>query len=284
MRLKSRLPECQHLQASGPPGLLPFANMAADRRPSPRARGEPSTPGKRTRAMARPGNCCEPEIPAAQTKHLQASGPPGLLPFAHMAADKCSSLRQEVSRARQAADRSDGQAGPDPSLKSRLPEYQHLQASGPPGLLPFALMAADKSASLRREASRARRDAGDGQAGACSGPEIPADRIPASSGIRPARPLATRSHGSGQVRQPAGKRQAGRAKRRDASGGLAGGPAVRLRSRLPEYQHLQASGPPGLLAIAHMAADRCASLRQEPSESAKRRDASGGQAGAVLLT
>ena len=183
-------PRKRPLVGQASPLCLQISRLGSGQVRQPAARGEPGATGGRTRAMARPGNCCEPEIPAAQTKHLQASGPPGLLPFAHMAADKCSSLRQEVSRARQAADRSDGQAGPDPSLKSRLPECQHLQASGPTGLLPFALMAADKSASLRREASWARRDAGDGQAGACSGPEIPADRIPASSGIRPARPPA----------------------------------------------------------------------------------------------
>ena len=43
------------------------------------------------------------EIPSAQTNHLQASGPPDLLPFAHIAADKSASLRQEASRARRAA-------------------------------------------------------------------------------------------------------------------------------------------------------------------------------------
>ena len=34
--------------------------------------------------MALPRACCELEIPAAKCQHLQASGPPGLLPFAHM--------------------------------------------------------------------------------------------------------------------------------------------------------------------------------------------------------
>jgi len=29
--------------------------------------------------MAQPGACCGPEIPVIQAKHLQASGPPGLL-------------------------------------------------------------------------------------------------------------------------------------------------------------------------------------------------------------
>jgi len=64
-------------------------------------------------------------------------------------------------------------------LKSRLPEYQHLQASGPPGLLPFAHMAADKSASLQQKASRTGRNTGRGrfQTGACSEPEIPAALI-----------------------------------------------------------------------------------------------------------
>ncbi len=33
--------------------------------------------------MERLGPCCWPEIPAVQTEHLQASGPPGLLPPTH---------------------------------------------------------------------------------------------------------------------------------------------------------------------------------------------------------
>ena len=74
---------------------------------------------------------------------------------------------------------------------------------------PLFLMAASSSASLEQGKLRAectgRRDAGDGSAGICCDPEIPTPQIPASSGIRPARPPALRSHGSGQVRQPAAR-------------------------------------------------------------------------------
>ena len=62
------------------------------------------------------------------------------------------------------------------------------------------------------------------------------------------------------------------------------GPAVRLKSRLPECQHLQASGPPGILSFAHMAADECASLRQEAKPSAPGGwDAGGARTGPDLL-
>ena len=37
--------------------------------------------------------CSRPKILAAEYQPLKASGPPGLLPFAHMAADRCPSLR-----------------------------------------------------------------------------------------------------------------------------------------------------------------------------------------------
>ena len=79
----------------------------------------------------------------------------------------CAGLgqRRAESRARQAAAGRGRMVKPGAALdlKSRLPEYQHLQASGPPGLLLFAHMAADRSAHLRQEVNRARRAAGHGR-------------------------------------------------------------------------------------------------------------------------
>ena len=105
----------------------------------------------------------ESRLPECQP--LRASGPPGLLTFAHTAADRCASLRQRTRRARQAevCGRWPGR-GPVAGLKSRLSECQHLQASCLPGLLlPRSHGSGQVRACLRQEARRTPRAARHGR-------------------------------------------------------------------------------------------------------------------------
>ena len=103
-----------------------------------------------------------PEIPTAECQHPQTSCPPSLLPLrndrlpgkpahpadiaagpdgpAHGPRPGKLAAGRKASRARRARAAAGLRRWPGQesalSLKSRLPEYQPLQASGPPGLLP----------------------------------------------------------------------------------------------------------------------------------------------------
>ncbi|HPM26989.1 MAG TPA: hypothetical protein PLD96_06590, partial [Methanothrix sp.] len=134
------------------------------------------------RGDGKAGACCGPEIPVIQTKLLLASSPPGLLPLRKRspagqanppwrhrcrpgrpgprAAARQASGRTKASRERRATrGAATERPGSTASLKIPDDEYQLLQASGLPGLLPIANMEANRCASLRQEASQARRAA-----------------------------------------------------------------------------------------------------------------------------
>jgi len=73
------------------------------------ASGEPSAPGDETRAMAWPGACCEPEIPAAEHEPPQASSRPASCPSETIACRASQPALTTLLQVRTARPKSGGQ-------------------------------------------------------------------------------------------------------------------------------------------------------------------------------